>query len=1118
MGSAKASAVETVGPALYSLGLQLLTFASQARPDVIKLVRGLDQSGVGKDGANLIILWTCLTTTANNSFYAAEESTLRWLLKSMNGSSPEAETMRRFPLTWAIFECVFQKIPLFSLAKSLADRKFVAVLQQTLKDLAQPIEKPVTSGKRKRNETITYSLDELHSESASLETAAAVFKALAALFDRLHNPTTISGRDKVGSEHIKSLFCTSASDAVTFIAPAFSICKRLLAIGATDTEGCEHWPATIVAIWELHLQAPSDPTDVALYLFAPCAAILSTLVGLCATAQIDLPEKVRGPWANDIQSFLQRNLISPAREAFFSTERLDIMTRALEDSKSSMDQAGLVLYYLILNGPNKVSGKERRRHALEWLKKAFKTIEQSICDREDRNEVLELLLQQAIKYDAVVDVHHLRRICSSYAFADENTNWMVLSSVARCDFSIFQSHGDGSELLQELCDRMANSTSKVIGENRAAMTDAVQSVKNSFAARRDVLSFIQLWYTQLSRAEDAKLNDSPWFSANLKSATKSRQSLVQTTMSTGQLSELIDWIDSQESSHPESVCVVLNAVTEGLDKEAFVDVVGMRIFNLAWKRCKKKPGTELKWRIARRTISWVNADNKSSIWMDIKDSVAKQLKAKHVNTLEALEAFKCCYEVWAQMVPDHDFVNEPAKIISDFSATLSKTMAEAGSLDAMDINSPWLDDADAPFQPEQAKTEYVRWYLAGSSQFLHRVSSNDGSLPQPIDNIISLDSPQEAIWNAIFNNDINLNDSKVSRVVVDKLIEALKYSAAAKNWPSENASNCMQALARIPMDSFNRWQRERIMEVIDSQTINNVNSNSMGLGDWRTILGLSAKILARPTFHEQMTFDTIKLTASVLFSWAKHNCTLPEEVSEMIARFSTLVVAHIHQMLEIMDERSAAYFTSISAFLNSNAEVQPFEILILKSVISEVRMSPHCDGNAQLRELLDDARKKASAVALSVMDKFFQDKNLAGKLDNESQIQLLAVVDMASVLCDFSDDDDTNMLAAKKLEKRTFDNMHNGDLASWQIQKFLRNNLSAAVENARPVQFNGVDALPARLRSSILLEHISSIVKPMNVGEKVQYLRDIIAEYTSGAEADGQGLAIFQVIQHIISA
>lgn len=1035
----------------------------------------------------------------------------------MNGTSPDAETMRRFPLTWTIIECVFQRIPLFSLAKSLADRKFITVLQQTLKDLAQPAKQPTKVGKRKRTEPISYSLEALRSEDASLQTAAAVFRALAALFDRLNHTKTISGRDQVGAEHLKSLFCTSASDAITFVAPAFSICERLLDSEAADIDGGERWPATIAAIWELHLQASSDPMDVASHLFAPCAAILSRLVGFGNRGQIDLAETLRGQWTNDVQSFLRRNLISPARETFFSTERLDTMARALEVSKSNVDQAGPVLYYLILNGPNKTSGNERRRHTLEWLKLVFKTIEQSIQDRNDRNELLETLLQQAIKHDAAIDVHDLRRICSSYAFANEDTDWTVLANVAKCDPSIFQSRGDGSELLQAICDRLAKATSKVIAKHRAAMSDAVESVKTAFAARRDVPSYIQLWYTQLSRAEDVTLTDSPWFSADLKSTTEPGQSLIQTTMSAGQLSELIDWVDSQQPSHPQSVCVVLNAVTEGLKREAFVDIVGMRLFNLVWKRSRKAPGTALKWRIVRHTLSWVNADNKALIWTDIKESIAKKLKAKHVDTPEALEAFKCCYEAWARMVPDHELMGEPAKIISDFSATLSKTFTEADYAEATNLESALVEDVTSPFQPEQTKSQYIRWYLAGCSQFLHLAGSNDGSLPQPIDNIISLPSPPEAIWKAVLDNDINLNDSKISRAVVDKLIEAFKNSAAAKNWPSASASTCMEALSRIPMDSFNRWQRERIMEVIDSQTTTVTKAHKMTLGSWRTILSLSAKIFARPTFHEQMKFDTVKSTASVLMSWAKDNCTSPEEASEIIVRFSTLAKAHIQQMLEIMDERSASYFSSISAFVNSETEVQPFEVLILKSVISEVAGSPHCDSNAQLRELLNDTRKKASTVALSVIDRFSEDKKLVRKLDNETQMQLLAVVDIASVLGDLSAANENNLSAAKKLEKRSFESMQNGDLASWQIQRFLRNNLSSAVRNTRPVQFNGVDALPARLRTSMLLEHVSAIVKPMSVNEKIQYLRDVVAEYTSGSEADGQALAIYQVIQHIIS-
>ncbi|KAI1037105.1 hypothetical protein LB503_009003 [Fusarium chuoi] len=72
--------------------------------DLIKTVRGLDQNGPGEDGKNLEKLWKSLTVSADSQFHAVEESSLRWLLKSMNGASKDAETLRRWPLTWTILE------------------------------------------------------------------------------------------------------------------------------------------------------------------------------------------------------------------------------------------------------------------------------------------------------------------------------------------------------------------------------------------------------------------------------------------------------------------------------------------------------------------------------------------------------------------------------------------------------------------------------------------------------------------------------------------------------------------------------------------------------------------------------------------------------------------------------------------------------------------------------------------------------------------------------------------------------------------------------------------------------------------------------------------------------
>ncbi|GKT53929.1 Urb2/Npa2 family protein [Colletotrichum tofieldiae] len=231
--------------------------------DLVKTVRSLDQTGPGPNGENLDRVWKQLTSASHSPFSAAEESVLRWLLKVMKTSNEEAETIRRFPLTWRILGCAFQRIPLFSLAKSLADRKFMAVLQQTLKGVAKSSTEAESSNskskKRKRTSTATFDLQTLISFEGCLGTGEAIFCALKILLARLDPVAQWSAHDRMGAEHIKALFAQPATDAVEYLAPLLSLCDYSLAAADTGLfEAQESWVRVFSSAWDLHLQG--EPT------------------------------------------------------------------------------------------------------------------------------------------------------------------------------------------------------------------------------------------------------------------------------------------------------------------------------------------------------------------------------------------------------------------------------------------------------------------------------------------------------------------------------------------------------------------------------------------------------------------------------------------------------------------------------------------------------------------------------------------------------------------------------------------------------------------------------------------------------------------------------------------
>lgn len=1041
----------------------------------------------------------------------------------MNGKSADAESIRRFPLTWAILECVFQRIPLFSLAKSLADRKYLSTLQQTLNDISQT--SPTTADstkKRKRSETVLFSLDTLKRPDCCLETAANVFKAIKALLDRLDDPTIVLGRDKIGAEHIKSLFCNSAADSVMLMAPALALCKSLLASEAFDTIGCESWPSTISAIWALHLQASTDPMDIALHLFSSYATLFAEVTALNGTQPSSLPPTVKLQWEAAIQLFLQRNLILPAKEAYLNSQSFEILSKALDMSESQINRTAPALYELVLGSPEQLQGKERRRHAVEWQKQVFRTIEEYIGKCTDKNELLSVILEQAVQHSASIDVKDLRQACHSYAFAGKTTDWAVLANISTCDPAIFQSTGGGSDLLETFCERVVTTSPEDLAQWSTPLARIVESVKKSFVLRRDVIGYLELWYTQLCKSEKKSLVDSPWLTANLQDSTSGlRLSLVETLMSPHQIVEFIEWVQKQDqSSYPQSICVIFNAITEGLTGTTFIDAIGTKLFQIIWDQCRKAENTPLKWRIIRRTMAWSNSEDKTDIWSQTKDAVSKLLRKKHANSADALEAFKYCYKAWDSMMPDHELVTEPADIIAEFSTILAKHLTSSESLQDMDLQMATSADFDSPFTPDTSAASYIQWYICGCSRFLHLSVAKNDELPKPVQKLLALPSTSTKMWDGLLGNDINLNDAKASRIIIDKLIEALKQSASEKGWPTPGAMACMNVLSRIPSDSFNRWQREHIMDIIDKQTSKISKPRKLSIQDWRTILSLAVKVLSRSTFHKRMTFETLQSFSSTLFAWSNEECKAEEENLEIISRFSSLASAHVKQMAEIDDERSSAYFTSAMAFVKAGdaKDMHAFDIILHKAIATELADSSRTDGNAAIGALRQASRSQIAAIAMDTIEKYVDDKKLLNSQDPQQQLQLFAMIDAAGALSDLSETLEGKLASSKKLEKRTFDEMQQGHVKSWQIQLFLRKHLPSSIKNTRPVKFAGVLALPQRLRQTFLIEYVNTIVAPMAIGDKVRFLRDVVAEHTTGCDADGQAKAIFLIITQIMGS
>ena len=696
------------------------------------MARGLDQGGPDALPEKLDRVWAALCITSEGDFHAAEAVILRWLLKQMSGSSDEAEKLRRWPLAWSIMGCCFRRIPLFSLAKSLADRRFIAIIQQTASDFARRQEEAsdvemgngTNSLKRKRTQETPFDLAILRSPYHSLQSAGALFDSLRILLRRLSSsqPTNRSSGDRAGSEHIKSLFCSPVAEALTLLTPLLSICNQALEEDGEPPENQETWVSTLDAIWKLHLQSPSDASMVAMSLAPRACVILGRLLGIPKPRDVSLPPAVAAAWCKDLQQFLTNTVILPARSAFLNRRQTSILDAAIGDARSASSNTALesaVLFYLVLKAPPILGNATAKSDNENWTQKVFELVEGPLqrLSATERNEFISALINMAAEHNVSPSLESLLAVCKDYAVQGETVDWQLISSTARCDVDAFIASSQGSEFLDLLLHRLSSS-SPLDETGIEAASRFLISLARGFASARDLSGFVKKWFEHLARCEPggvtANTAASAWFSTGLAEAVTE---LLQPSLSTQQLTSLLSWLESQAGSSADLARVVIfAALCAGINEEEYVDAAGTRLLvpiqddgNALPSEVRSTP-----WQIVSSTLRWTTFEEAQRIWKDIKGPLTDVLDKSETGTRSAFEGFKCAVTASILLGHDEGGINARAIVIRFLSRLNALTTDGGFGRQALPATELSETDLLARLSPD----DYLRWCLGESTRFV----------------------------------------------------------------------------------------------------------------------------------------------------------------------------------------------------------------------------------------------------------------------------------------------------------------------------------------------------------------------------------------------------------------
>ncbi|KAI9166655.1 nucleolar pre-ribosomal-associated protein 2 [Paramyrothecium foliicola] len=1104
--------------------------------DLIKIVRSLDQKGPGAQGENLHLVWKSLATSTETSFHAVEESCLRWLLKSMNGSSEGAELLRRYPLTWAILGCVFRRIPLFSLAKSLADRRFTVILQQTLKEVSKPSDGSASSAstKRKRSDSQAYDLASLQTRDGCIASGQAIFTSLKYLLQRLDTTVSNSSSDKIGFEHIKSLFCTSASEAVALARPFLLLCNELLLCdGIEAIEGRGDWIETLSTVWDFHLQATDDASVVATHLFAPSATILARLEKFSPHHVDSSEEDLRRRWSHGIRQFMCKNLISPARSAFVNHQDDSTLITALEVAKGQADYSAPSMYVLAIEEFKVASRQGLRKNNVDWMKRVFKAIENVLRQRSDRNQLARVILEQAVQQSITVGIDDLRRVARDYALPSNSTDWPLLASLSKCDPDIFHTSDESGDLLDDVCRRSVDGSISEV--DAKSISQVIGAIMHGHRMGRDFSGFLKLWLKQMCRVNEQVADDSnPWLAvAQMESQDGAIENLIEKELLPKQLVEVVQWA-AQQDADAASICVFSDAVARGIQSEPFVDAIGRTLFDLVWQANKSDSQlTALKWRVVSRSMAWAGAQERSLIWQSTNGQLSAALEKAPLDSTDCFEAFKCCCQAWVSVIPDGDEQKSIAAIATAFIIRLTKKLGSSNVLKkhkAISLAEGHYNER-TPFNQQTALEHYLEYYLWGCSRLTRMINQqNEGTLPQPLDQILSTKETDSPVlrerWDAIFSNEISLNTVNFIQKALAFLVSSFEATATEKHWPNAQALMCMQSLNAIPLDTFDREDRERAMKILNRGCTAMLKSvKKSQLTSWKLLFSLATKLMSRATFYEDMSFADLLRVADGMSELSFDAEAHTGVALEIVERFSSVARAYLRQMAEHVDERSIRYFTESATFVSDcqsqaaagdECGLSPVRITLLKAIVVEMRQFPGCRTHEKLGEILERAQEALSDCIVCTFGKILSEKKIFKSQNTTLDLAVFAIVDASSTPESLAGLSKFKQSTIRKLDKRSKEAMQVGDARGWAVQTFLRTHLAPELEVSQPTSIDSLLNLPAELRLRLLGDYVDSVVRGVSYNDRFLYLKKLIDEVNQGRDTDGQMLAIQHVTNQLL--
>ncbi|RYP81954.1 hypothetical protein DL769_001798 [Monosporascus sp. CRB-8-3] len=749
--------------------------------------------------------------------HSVEETILRWLFKQMTGASQDAEQVRRYPLTWTVLHHAILKIPPQALGRILADRKFTAILRQTLEDIYKSLRQSSTRAdgvsttdtetqtkKRKRSSGIPSDIDQLRTQEGCMKTAVEIFGALPGLLaygDR--SVEAGSPEKKVGVEHIRSLFSSSTEETREITSKLLWICDGALSgLENGISQEQEHWVGILSTLWNLHLHSKEDTYEFARHLYPPICSIIAKLKGLGVSSPLPGSQATKDLWLRQLEQFLGAQFIRPARQRFTIDGSVEILKAALAITASKPSASCNVMWDVAARTPRDPTDTTSKLEHASWAQNVFAALLGVLESAEEanRNGGVAQLLETALTTGSVPNTATLREVCKAHALQAGHTDWRLLAKIVKCDSDVFLTD---DTVLGNLLDVITDSDWAPDLADYIVIK-VIIPLLDAYTRARDVSGFVKQWFKRLTSASQTSkhLDQTAWFDVRIR---QHLANILQSALSDTQLSRLLDWLDSEAQSDG-ALLVVLDGICAGITQEEYIRSVDSRIFTMALqgKTHKSLPSelAALRWRIAGYLASWENSDEICRLWDEVKPSLTGVLKVSPLPDTETLEAFKCSCELLLASHPEGKYEGELTKSVCSFLERLMSALSSGNTILSLERymefifrELPRLADVSTP----------NRDALSG---LIVALFSRIRAEPEAD---IQTDLRFRKILQILQTNPAVEDEESVIDALISQPLDAITKAETQCGWTQPRSLSDIWTLLDFPIEALTRGRRKRIM-------------------------------------------------------------------------------------------------------------------------------------------------------------------------------------------------------------------------------------------------------------------------------------------------------------------